>query len=145
MKTTERLRKHHEDLLSIFDDLIRSLTDGKRPNIEVLKKDMSFLEGKLKIHLSMEDRHLYPMLMNHEDEKIRTLTERYKREMITAYDSFHAITVRCRNEEYFREEYDTFVEEIRGFSSVLKVRIAMEDEDLFPLVDSLEGEGGESP
>jgi len=144
MKTTDRLRKHHKDLLLIFDELMKTITDRKRPNIDVLRKDMSFLEGKLKIHLSMEDKDLYPKLMNHGDGKIRDLTERYKREMITVYDSFHAISVRCREEGYFREKYDEFVEEIGKFVEVLKVRIAMEDEALFPLLDGLEEEGGES-
>ncbi len=145
MKRTDRLRKHHEEILAIFDDLLEDITARKRPNLESLGKDMSFIEGKLKIHLSMEDRYLYPELMNHGDVRISELTERYKKEMVTAYDSFHAISVRCREESYFREHYDEFVAEIRGFIGSLKIRIAMEDEDLFPLVDSFEEKGAETP
>ena len=144
MKIIKRLRKHHGDLVSVFDELVRDVTGSKRPNLEVLKKDMSFIEGKLKVHLAMEDRYLYPGLTGHSDPEIRALTERYRNKMASAYDRFHAIVLKCREKEYFSEHYGEFVDEVRDFRKLLVKRIAMEDDVLFPLLEGYEGSDGQS-
>jgi len=74
MSKTKTFRDQHEELIKIATQI------SSRLNADALSKDanevrslLSKLLGKLNVHLAMEDRNLYPNLLKHPNEKVRSM------------------------------------------------------------------------
>lgn len=94
---------------------------------------LSLFEGKLKIHLSMEDRRLYPQLANRGSKNVRSLAGDYIREMGGIYDRFNAFVQRWKYDPPAEDLPAVFAAKTREIMGVIHARIRGEEEFLFPL------------
>jgi len=126
--------RQHRDLMEIFSDIKGSLQGDVSFANEDFRKDLSFLEGKLKIHLTMEDRHLYPLLSKEEGEEIGRAAEEYRKEMIHLFDVFHAFMMRLREDSQDKDEDSWMKGELLQVFEKISSRIAFEEDMLWPLL-----------
>ena len=110
-------------------DSCRSLND------ESITNAISFFEGKVKIHLAMEDRYLYPELSSHENPKVRMLTREYIAEMSSIFDTFNAITGEAAAAGTSGKETAVFSDRLKRAVGDLVKRIGKEEAELFPLLE----------
>jgi len=129
------LRRQHEDLIELSEELLSELQTDSPVRYTSLLHTLSLFEGKLKIHLSMEDKHLYPQLITHEDVDVRNLTKKYVREMSGIYDTFNSFVQRWKSDAPPEGFPALFTEEMKGIVEVVHARISSEEGTLFPLLE----------
>jgi hemerythrin-like domain-containing protein len=129
------LKRQHRDLVELSGELLSEAEADSHASYSSLLNRLSLFEGKLKIHLSMEDKHLYPELADHPSESVRNLTGDYIREMSGIYDRFNAFVLRWRNDTPPEGFPVIFIEELKEILKTIYTRIGREEEVLFPLLE----------
>ena len=99
-----------------------------------ISKSLAQLSGILKIHLASEDKYVYPVLIKHQDSKIRRVAEDFSKEMGELAKVFDAYKVKYFGANKIAENAETFLVETKEVFSVLSVRIKKEDISLYPLL-----------
>ncbi|MBP9887800.1 MAG: hemerythrin domain-containing protein [Leptospiraceae bacterium] len=138
MAMTDAYRKQHNELLDLAGKL-----SGKLVKEEVIKSAdeiinvLSQFASKLNMHLTMEDKALYPKLMTSTNPKTAQTAREYMTEMggikqvVEKYISSWSLSKNIISEP------QKFIDESKGIISALKARIDKENNILYPLADSL--------
>ncbi len=76
MSFTKRYRDQHDDLLILVNELSAQLNmDTISISTKEVRTQLARLFGKNSVHLAMEDKSLYPRLLEHADGKIKSLAK----------------------------------------------------------------------
>ena len=129
------LKRQHGDLVELSRELLAEAETDAPVSYPSLLHRLSLFEGKLKIHLSMEDSYLYPRLADHASEDVRKLAGDYMREMGGIYDRFHAFILRWKSDSPPEDFPSAFVEEAKELMEAIFARIRAEEGTLFPLLE----------
>jgi hemerythrin-like domain-containing protein len=136
MAATDSFRKQHTDLLAVAGEI------GKKLDPAQLAKDasqarmlLSSLAGKLKVHLAMEDKTLYPRLMQDPDPEVSGLAKRFADEMGGIAEVFAGYTDRWPSGKAIQEAPQQFVTDTKKLFAALATRIERENNQLYPLLD----------
>ena len=136
MSITENLRKQHHELLEIAARLTRELDEhALSRNASTARTTLSQFSGKLKVHLNMEDRSLYPRLIGSESETVRDTARSFIAEIGGIGEAFLKYLDRWPNSSSIQREPKEFIRETRDILSAVAKRIDKENRDLYPLVD----------
>ncbi len=137
MARTDNLRKQHDQLIALTQEISRNLTlsevSTKTINITML---LSKLTGLLQVHASSEDKFLYPGLLKATDTKVKTITKRFLDEMggidkaVSEHNTKWTIQI-------IKEKPNEFIKETKQLLATLGVRINKENAELYPLADTL--------
>ena len=139
MSQTKTFREQHDELLKVAME-IASLLD-----VDELKKDankvrtlLSRLLGILSIHLSMEDKSLYPRLLAHSDPSIKAMTQRFIDEMGGIAKVLEDYKSKWMTVAKIQANPVDFVNETHGIIDALAMRIAKENDELYAALDQLD-------
>lgn len=133
MGFTDKFRQQHQDILTVVGTLNEKLKADA--DAQILRLLLSNLAGKLRFHLAMEDKALYPRMMNQGTET-SAVAARFMEEMgglaaaFEAYNSKWQITA-------IREDPAGFAAETHQVFQALGKRIGRENSELYPLADSV--------
>lgn len=134
MGFTDKFRVQHDEILAIAGEITEKLK-AREPDAAVLRKMLSNLAGKVNFHLAMEDKALYPRLMEHKDGKAKVLAGKFMKEMgglaqvFTEYNAKWQVTA-------IKADPAAFSEETRKVFGALAHRISRENAELYPLADA---------
>lgn len=132
MAYTDRLRSQHTEILEAVGELTKNIK--AQADAAVLRKQLSSLAGKLNFHLAMEDKGLYPRLMDMKEGEAKEVATRFKTEMgglsgaFTSYSNKWEVSA-------IRQDPTGFANDSHAVFSALGKRIARENADLYPLAD----------
>ncbi len=136
MAYTDNFRKQHGELLNVAKAMAKLL------DAEQLKKDatevrhlLSVLHGKLSVHLVMEDKSLYPRLLNHHDAEIRATTQRFIDEMGTLAGVFKGYVGKWPTPVAIQSNPEAFISETGAVFEALGGRIQRENSELYVMAD----------
>lgn len=139
MGNTDVFRDQHRELLAIAGELAGNL------NLTIIKNEsenvrsiLSRLAGKLKVHLAMEDKSLYPALLRTSDAEVKALTRKFMDEMGGIAVVFTKYKDKYPGPSSLKSDPEGFITETKTIIAALKARIDKEDNQLYPLVDRLE-------
>ena len=135
MNFLQNLKRQHYDLVDLAQEIAQSARSNTAFRDEDFSKTLSFLEGKLKIHLTMEDTHLYPVLLQRDDPEVGSKVLEYQKEMIGLYDIFHAFAMKIRETDKESHDDGALHEELAGIVERLQRRIEFEERVIFPLLE----------
>jgi hypothetical protein len=130
----DNLSRQHQELVRTATEMFGWLDAAKlraRGAGEV-HRALSSLTGILNVHLAMEDRSLYPHLVNHRDAALRTLARRFldeRAELRARYDDYRA---RWSTAAAIAAEVERFIDETRLVLGMLWTRMKLEDDVLHP-------------
>ncbi len=117
------------------------ITDKLRPgpspaDPKALRTLLSGLAGKLSVHLAMEDKALYPRMIeaNHADSK--ALAQKFMNEMGGLGDAFSAYNKKWQA-SMIGSDPAGFAKETQAVFGALARRIEREDNELYPLADQI--------
>jgi hypothetical protein len=136
MSRTEAFRAQHQRILEVADELGRRV-DQASSRAPELRRLLAQLAGKLSVHLAMEDETLYPRLLAHAEARVSSLARLYVDEMGGLAESFRRYVDRWPTPAAIAARPAIFADDTRGVLEALRTRIAREDRELYPLVDSL--------
>jgi hemerythrin-like domain-containing protein len=138
MAITDIYRKHHDELLSLANDLNLKLNerDVKEKTSEILDL-LSKFAAKLNMHLTMEDKALYPKLVTSKDPK----TSQTAREFLIEMGGIKIVVEKYIHNWSLSKNIiaspEIFIKESKLILNALHTRIDKENNILYPLADSL--------
>jgi len=115
---------------------IKSLINTKdvQQNAGDIALHISTLAGKLKIHLSMEDKYLYPGLQNSDDERVKKLAEDYQKEMGDLAEKFVTYKDKYNTKLKIVQNLSTLKQETTNILLVIEKRIYREEKELYKFI-----------
>ena len=131
-------RRQHRQLLKITIEISNLLDPkGLAEDASNIRSLLSHLAGKLSVHLSMEDKYLYPNLLDSKDTRVSSLAKQYIDEMGDIKEVFGAYVKIWPSPTAIQNDPIKFINETKGIFEALQKRIDREDSNLYPLIDSL--------
>ena len=100
---------------------------------------LSELIGKLYVHLSMEDKVLYPDLLEHSNERVKSLAMRYIYELGGIMNSVTDFQRKWSTPLKIQKEPHDFIYHIKYLFKILQQRIEKENSMLYKALDELDG------
>jgi len=139
MATVDLLRNQHYELLDIASALSLHLQiDRIAETPEVVHELLSNLMGQLRVHLAMEDRGLYPLLMERGDEEVKRLTRDFMDDVSGLSTRTRKYSLRWSLPRLIVEHPRDFARETRELLQELSHRIDREENQLYPLLSRYE-------
>jgi len=138
MSKTKMFRDQHDDLLKAAAKLKAELNAdkiGKDP--APAKSALAQLLGKLSVHLAMEDKSLYPALVKHPDQRVKSTADRFIGEMGAVAKVLADYQKTWAGEAALKQNPRGFVQQTGNILDALGKRIDKENGELYKLVDSL--------
>ncbi|MEL7188106.1 MAG: hemerythrin domain-containing protein [Pseudomonadota bacterium] len=138
MIRTSNLRRQHETLLVLAKELKATAAKIEtRDHAAAASTGLAKLTGLLRMHLVVEDRSLYPALLNCQDPQVAALAARFVTEMGGLGEDYFAFVDRWNCASVIFEQRDDFKSEYQAIFSALEARIEREKNELYPLADKI--------
>ena len=135
MADINNLLRQHNDILNLANKISSYTTDRQIADhafdISML---LGQLAGKLKIHMTTEDKFLYPSLLGHGNPKVQAVSKRFLTEMGGLAATFENYKATYFNAKQIAANPATFITESRVIMDALAKRIAKENSELYPLI-----------
>ncbi|HET8901159.1 MAG TPA: hemerythrin domain-containing protein [Holophagaceae bacterium] len=136
MASTRLFRDQHEELKRLMG-ILRVHLGGTALGEEAFLAFKAYAD-KLREHLAMEDRGIYPRLLAHADEQVRLTAQIYQAEMGSLDRDFDAMAHRWDELARVQESPLAFTREMEAILDRLEQRMEREDHGLYALVDRLQ-------
>ncbi|MBP7284341.1 MAG: hemerythrin domain-containing protein [Leptospiraceae bacterium] len=138
MAMTDSYRKQHVELLELAGKLAAKLSkDEVTSNSAEIVSMLSQFASKLNMHLTMEDKALYPKLMASSNPKTAQTAKEYMTEMGGIKQVVEKYIAAWSLAKNITAEPQKFIDESKGIVAALKTRIDKENNILYPLADAL--------
>lgn len=138
MSRTEKFREQHKELVDMVGLLQPLLSPAKLSKEGALARSLlGQFAAKLNIHLAMEDKALYPQLLQHKDLAVQAKAKAFMDQMGGIKDAFTAYMGKYPSAHAIEAAPTAFISDTEGLIKVLAARIQSEDSDLYALVDRL--------
>lgn len=135
MIDTTNLERQHQDFVDLMNQIaIHKSEQQVRDNAGAISLLLSQLSGKLKIHAISEDKFLYPTLMNHNDLKVKTISQEFYREMGGLAQAFEDFKNNFATTNKIAASPVTFLNESYKVFLALRKRVVKENNELYPLL-----------
>ena len=121
----ESIRKQITQILALI-----KLND-LNANASQIALEINHLAGVIKIHLTTEDKLLYPKLMEHSDESIRRLTVDYQKEMGNLMNVFTEFKTKYNTKTKIIDHPTDFIKEFDLIVQQLNKRMDKEEKGLY--------------
>ncbi len=138
MSETQHFREQHDDLLKIASEISAHLNVDELSNdASEVRSLLSKLLGKLTIHLAMEDKALYPRLLEYSDERIKSMAKRFIDEMGGLGEVVKSYNNTWSSALPIQKNPSDFIVQTKGIFDALAKRIERENNELYKIVDEL--------
>lgn len=134
MADIANLTRQHKEILELLDKLNAFAAHEIEQNAFTISMLLSQLAGKINIHLSNEDKFVYPKLQETGDAAARQVSSRFAREMGGLAAAFTEFKVRYLSSAKIGADAAGFAAELRQITQAVKVRTAKEEAELYPLL-----------
>ena len=138
MRHTELYRQQHAAIAELIRKLEQSLdVDKLQQNTMQVWHLLAELSGQIVVHLSGEDRWLYPELHRCGDSQAEAIARAFSEEMGHIAGAFKAYTERWLMPSAIANEPQAFIEQTREIAGTLNHRMRREHIELYSLADRL--------
>ncbi len=137
MAYTDSFRRHHQEILALAGEITDKLRPGPGPaDPKALRMLLSGLAGKLSVHLAMEDKALYPRMIQADHSNSKALAQTFMTEMGGLGEAFAAYNKKWQASQIGSDPAG-FAKETQTVFGALARRIEREDNELYPLADRI--------
>lgn len=115
---------------------LQSIIDKKEviENANEITSHINALAGKLNMHLSIEDKHLYPDLRKQENTKVQKMVDEYINEMGGLFEEFNAYKLQFNTKSKLVSNVEAFEKSTKEiFYKILK-RMEKEEKGIYTLI-----------
>lgn len=132
MTTIKNLERQHNDIYEVLNKT-KEMINGSELESQSMEiaKNISILAGKLKIHLSNEDKYLYPALLNKGDKVLQNKTQKYINEMGHLSETYMSFKDKYNTRSKILAEPKLFIKEANEVFKAVLDRMHREDSDLY--------------
>lgn len=138
MKNLDQLKKHHTEINALVHETKELIRGGHiEENSQAIAKNISIIAGKLQIHLSSEDKFLYPSFINSERMDLKTMAKAYTHEMGDLSEVYTSFKNRYNTRSKIIADVNAFESEAKTVFQAIEKRIDKEDHDLYKIAEQL--------
>ena len=142
MTHTDELRRQHDAAIQLMAGISGQIGAYRGPDDAYrLTLGVAQLIGLMRLHLTIEDGHLYPRLFGSDHAPTAALARRFAREMGDLADQLEEYARRWSSSAGITARFTEFGDETARLFAALGTRIRCENQQLYPLADAL----GERP
>lgn len=135
MINIDNFLRQHKDIMEEVNQINEIVNKSDYENyLDEFVFHINNLAGKLRIHLSSEDKYLYPNLVDGEDSSLRSMAKYYIDEMGSIADTFTNYKNEFNTKSKINGKLNSFVSETRQIISEIKKRISKEEAELYKLI-----------
>ncbi len=128
--------EQHKELLQIVNTISGYLKkDIIADRVSDIVRLLAKLEHTLKLHLTIEDKGLYPIMLKSDDQEVKSTAQKFIDEMGGIADIFGQYREKWDSEFKINEDTEGFISETNSLFESLNYRIAREEKTLYPLFD----------
>lgn len=136
MARTDKFRQQHVELQSLVSELEKQLNPlTLAQDASSARSILSKLIGKLTLHLSAEDKILYPDLMASSDSKVSALAKTFANEMKSTASVVVAYNQKWSTASVIKANPNDFIKESKKIITALDDRIKRENNQLYAIAD----------
>ena len=130
----DNLTRQHRELVRTATQMFGWLDANKLRTHGAVEayRTLSSLSGILNVHLAMEDRSLYPHLVEHRDLQLRTLAQRFLNERAALRQRYDEYRASWSSAAVIEGRAERFIDDTRTILGMLWTRMKMEDDVLHP-------------
>lgn len=135
MERLENFLRQHKDIMEevkYLEDILNR--DDYENRLGDLAIHISLLAGKLKVHLSSEDKFLYPDLLKSESNELKKMANEYMSEMGHISDAYTNYKNKFNTKSKIEGNINLFIEQSKDIIKALKNRISKEERGLYKLI-----------
>ena len=138
MTRTDRLHLQHDVAEQLVARIVAQMDHFEgRNDAYRISVNLAKLLGVLRVHLAQEDLYLYPAMMKSDDEVAATLARRFADEMGDLAEQFEQFATCWSASAAIVGRIEQFRAEARAIFGALTIRIARENDELYPLAKTL--------
>jgi len=138
MARTDNFRKQHAEILQIARDINQNLGSAITDDVALLiRRQLSKMHGLVGLHLAMEDKSLYPSLLQSADPAARHLAQQYSAEMGDLAATFEQYMAFWASSITIGANAPAFTEQSKAIFNALSKRIHRENTQLYPVADAM--------
>lgn len=135
MINIDNFMRQHKDIIEELDYIDKILNKQDYKNyLDDFVSHINNLAGKLKIHLSSEDKFLYPKLINGEDINLKNMANSYINEMGNIASVFTDYKNQFNTKNKINEKLDTFIDQTKSILNEIRKRILKEETELYRII-----------
>jgi hypothetical protein len=134
MGFTDNFRSQHDEILALAGE-IGEMLKKTEPDAAAMRRQLSAMAGKVNFHLAMEDKALYPRLLQRKGTRAEAVAGRFMTEMGGLAETFTTYNAKWQVSA-IRADMPGFAAETRKVFGALAHRISRETTQLYPLADA---------
>jgi len=138
MRNLDQLKRQHVEIYEVLNEtksLIRK--ENFEDNSQAIAKNINNIAGKLQVHLSNEDRFLYPAFLNSDRVELKTKAQAYTVEMGDLSDVYATFKSKYNTRSKILANTKSFVTDSDKVFKAIEKRIHKEDHDLYKIAEKL--------
>jgi len=136
MQALARLKEQHLELVQLAREISLYLEPDKlTADTRKVRNLLSTLAFRIEDHHVVEDRLIYPSLLENAREDVSSIAEQFKEEMAWILEEFSRYNRKWKRHESITDDALTFIAETNFVINELGKRIDKEDNILFTLVE----------
>lgn len=133
---TDKFKTQHQDMLQVVGDIAKHIQANTVPdNAAEIASNLAKLSGKIGIHLAMEDKSLYPRMIESGNPEAAQKAQQFQSEMGGLAEAFTTYKTKWVSPSKIAEDAATFAQETQGIVKALGDRIKREESELYPLAE----------
>ncbi|MGI6093420.1 MAG: hemerythrin domain-containing protein [Veillonellaceae bacterium] len=135
MADVKNLLRQHNEILELIGK-INAFTTSQQIEANAFSTSLLLgqLAGKIKIHMTTEDKFVYPALLNHANPKVQSLSRQFADEMGDLAKTFDSYKTKYMNAREISANPASFLQQTKLVAAALATRIEKENTELYPLL-----------
>lgn len=129
-------KQQHVSILQAISQIRKNAQNGVAEHAAAIASDLDKLRSIVSLHLSIEDKILYPKLMRRGDDLART-AKTFQDEMQPLADGFVRFAERWMSEQAVRSNPEGFRQDANTVIKALHQRVQRENTEFYPRIEAL--------
>jgi hypothetical protein len=132
----DKLKGQHTDILSSINRLRETVKRGIPENAVLIAQQLVQMSGVISLHLSMEDRFLYPQVQKHGNAQLASLGRHYQEEMTHIAAAYGEFVKKWNVAAHVAADPEGFRAEANRVLKTVFERMQRENKDFYPIVEA---------
>lgn len=135
MMNLDKYRREHADIISHVQQLKRLSAQGIALQAVAIAREVITMSSLIKLHLSVEDRYLYPALQK-ADPALAAKALQYQQEMADISAQYGQFSRQWNDAQRIAEQPEHFRADANRVLKTLFERIGRENREFYPMVEA---------
>lgn len=132
----DRFKQQHTEILSYIADLRACTRNGIAENATDISRLIVAMSSTIKLHLAVEDSHLYPALQNGNNRALANMGKRFQDEMTNIAADYLAFSRKWNSVTEVSVDPEGFRSDANRVLKVLHERMQKENTDFYPAIEA---------